>query len=427
MPLDLTTIRGQFPALRRQSELPNPAIFLDNPGGTQIAQASLDRMNAYLLQNNANHGGAFRTSQESDAVLEEAHAAMADFYHAARPEEIIFGNNMTTLTLYISRSIARTWKRGDEIVVTRLDHDANITPWVLAAQDRGVTVRWVDFHPEDGTLDLEEMRTALESKPRLVAVGYASNALGTINPVKKIVEMAHAAGALVYIDAVQYGAHGPIDVQDIGCDFMVSSSYKFFGPHAGILYGRYELLEELFAYKVRPASNSLPGKFETGTQNHEGIAGVLGAIEYLEWVGETFGADYAEKYADRYRGRALKLRQAMAAIRAYEFEISRAVLDILEETPGVTIYGLTDQRQLEERVPTFAFRLNSIHPRQVAEAFGKQNIYVWDGNYYALAITERLGLEASGGMVRVGPVHYNTLEEIEKFGQALSRIAEPKN
>ena len=422
MPLDLTTIRSQFPALRRQAELPNPSIFLDNPGGTQIAQASLDRMNAYLLQNNANHGGAFRTSQESDAVLEEAHAAMADFYHAARPEEIIFGNNMTTLTLYISRSIARTWKAGDEIVVTRLDHDANITPWVLAAQDRGINVRWVDFHPEDGTLDLEDMQKALEAKPRLVAFGYASNALGTINPVKQFVEMAHAAGALVYIDAVQYGAHGPIDVQDIGCDYLVSSSYKYFGPHAGILYGRYELLDELFAYKVRPATNSLPGKFETGTQNHEGIAGVLGAVEYLEWLGALFGQQYVAKYADRFQGRRLRLKQAMTALRAYEFEISRLLLEVLEETPGAQIYGLADPRRLEERVPTFSFNLKGWHPRRLAEKLAREGIYVWDGNYYALAVTERLGLEEGGGMVRVGPAHYNTLEEINRLGEVLGRV-----
>jgi cysteine desulfurase family protein (TIGR01976 family) len=423
MPLNLPAIRNQFPSLRLQAELDSPAIFLDNPGGTQIAQASLARINAYLVNNNANHGGGFRTSQASDAVLEEAHAAMADFYHAARPDEIIFGNNMTTLTLYISRSLARLWKRGDEIVVTRLDHDANITPWVLAAKDRGVKVRWVDFHPEDGTLNLEDLQKALEGKPRLLSVGYASNALGTINPVKKIVEMAHAAGTLVYIDAVQYGAHGPIDVQDLGCDFLVTSAYKFFGPHAGILYGRYELLNELFAYKVRPAPSSLPGKFETGTQNHEGIAGVLGALEYLEWIGESFGADFFEKYSGRYRGRALKLKQAMAAIRAYEFEISRAVLDVLQETPGVQLYGLADERRLEERVPTFSFTLKGWHPRAIAEELGMQDIYIWDGHYYAVSIVERLGLAASGGMVRVGPVHYNTIGEIEKFGDVLMNIA----
>jgi cysteine desulfurase family protein (TIGR01976 family) len=416
MPLDLNLIREKFPALKR------PAIFLDNPAGTQVPQAVIDRMTDYLRHHNANHGGAFSTSVESDAILDEAHAAVADFLNAARPEEIVFGPNMTSLTLHISRSIARTWSPGDEIVVTRLDHDANITPWVLAAQDRGVNVRWVDFHVEDGTLDLEDMRWALEGKPRLVAFGYASNALGTINPAAEIVEMARQAGATTYIDAVQYAPHGPIDVQALGCDFLVCSSYKFFGPHQGALYGRYELLDELMAYKVRPASDDPPGKFETGTQNHEGIAGVLGALEYLEWLGETFGGDYQEKYAGRFDGRKLRLKQAMVAIRAYEYEISRGLLDILLETPGVTLYGPSDERRLEGRVPTFSIRLGDIHPRRVAQLLADEGIFVWDGNYYALAVTERLGVEESGGMVRIGPVHYNTVEEIHRFGDALSKM-----
>ncbi|MEN4041108.1 MAG: cysteine desulfurase-like protein [Anaerolineaceae bacterium] len=419
MPLDLSIIRSQFPALQQHAGV----IFLDNPGGTQIARQSLERLTAYLTQHNANHGGAFATSQRSDAILDDAHAAMADFYNATRPAEIIFGNNMTTLTLHISRSIARTWNAGDTIVVTRLDHDANATPWVLAAQERGVTVRWVDFDIEDGTLKLDDYAATLETHPRLVAVGYASNALGTINPVKKLVQMAHAVGAQVYIDAVQYAAHGPIDVQDLGCDFLVSSAYKFFGTHAGILYGRYDLLDELFAYKVRPATDDLPGRFETGTQNHEGIAGVLGAIEYLAWVGQTFGQDYLEKYAGQFSGRRLHLKQAMSAIRAYEFELSRAVLDVLAEIRGVRLYGLDDARRLAERVPTFAFTLQGWRPRQVAQALARQKIYVWDGNYYAINVTERLGLEESGGMVRVGPVHYNTLEEIRRLGEALASIA----
>ncbi len=356
MPLDLALIRNQFPALQRSD------VFLDNPGGTQVAQPVLDRINAYLVDHNANHGGAFQTSRASDAVLDEAHAALADFYNAARPEEIVFGNNMTSLTFAISRSIARTWQPGDEIVVTRMDHDANISPWLLAAQDRGCTVRWVDFHPEDGTLDLESFQKALEGRPRLVAVGYASNALGTINPIARLVQMAHAAGAWVYVDAVQYAPHGPIDVQALDCDFLVSSSYKFFGPHAGALYGKSEHLEQLTAYKVRPAPNSLPGKFETGTQNHEGIAGMLGAIDYLEWVGVTFGQNAAEKYSGRYQGRRLHLKQAMSAIKAYEYELNRSLLEVLEETPGLTLYGLRDVRRLEERVPTFSFTLEEPPP-----------------------------------------------------------------
>jgi cysteine desulfurase family protein (TIGR01976 family) len=246
MSLDPQIVRRQFPSLDR------PAVFFDNPGGTQIAKHSLDRLNRYLIECNANHEGAFATSIASDAVLDEAHQAMADFYNAASPQEIVFGNNMTSLTLHISRSISREWKPGDEIVVTRLDHDANVTPWVLAAQDRGVKVIWVDFDVEDGTLKLDELQKALERKPRLLAVGYASNSLGTINPVEKIVRMAHDAGAQVYIDAVQYAPHGPIDVQKLDCDFLVSSAYKFFGTHAGILYGKSDLLEGLFAYKVRP-------------------------------------------------------------------------------------------------------------------------------------------------------------------------------
>jgi cysteine desulfurase family protein (TIGR01976 family) len=422
MPLNPSTIRSQFPALRQQAEQAHPAIFFDNPGGTQIAQQSLDRVTQYLTQHNANHGGAFRTSQESDAILEDAHAAMADFYNAASPEEVIFGNNMTTLTLYISRSISRDWKAGDTIVVTRLDHDANVTPWVLAAQDRGVTVRWVDFDVEDGTLRLDDFAAAMETKPKLVAVGYASNALGTINPVKQLIDMAHTVGAQVYIDAVQYAAHGPIDVQALGCDYLVSSSYKFFGPHAGILYGRQERLNELFAYKVRPASNDLPGRYETGTQNHEGIAGVLGAVEYLEWVGQNFGQEYASQYSQRFSGRKLALKQAMSAIQAYELEISRAVLGVLEGIPGLQIRGLADLERLDERVPTFSFTREGWEPRWLAEQLAARDIYVWDGNYYAINVTERLGVEDRGGMLRVGPVHYNTIDEVAHLKDALGGL-----
>jgi cysteine desulfurase family protein (TIGR01976 family) len=417
MALDVDLIRAQFPALKK------PAVFLDNPGGTQISQPALERINHYLLEHNANHGGAFTTSRESDAVLDQAHQAVADFVNARRAEEIVFGANMTTLTFYISRSLANWLQPGDEIVVTRLDHDANITPWVMVAEDRGCTVRRVDFNPEDGTLNLEDMRAALKRGPKLLAVGYASNALGTINPLDKIIPMAKEAGAWVYIDAVQYAPHGPIDVQALGCDFLVFSAYKMFGPHLGALYGRYDLLEKLKAYKVRPAPDDPPGKFETGTQNHEGIAGTLGALEYLEWVGTTFGGHYADKYAEGYSGRALHLKQAMAAIRAYEYEISRALLEVLEATPGLTLYGPKDVRKLEGRVPTFSFTLGGLSPRQVAQALGEAGFYLWDGNYYALAVTERLEVEDSGGMVRVGPVHYNTLEEIHRFGEALGSIA----
>ena len=415
MTLNSKLVRQQFPALDRS------AIFFDNPGGTQIARQSLERINRYLIECNANHEGAFATSIASDAVLDEAHRAMADFYNASSPEEIVFGNNMTSLTLHISRSISREWKTGDEIVVTRLDHDANVTPWVLAAQDRGVKVNWVDFDVEDGTLKLDDLQKALERKPRLLAVGYASNSLGTINPVEKITEMAHDAGTMVYIDAVQYAPHGPIDVRKLDCDFLVSSAYKFFGTHSGILYGKRDLLENLFAYKVRPATNKLPGKFETGTQNHEGIAGVLGAIEYFEWVGKEFGCEHAEELS-MYEGRRLELKKGMTAIHTYELELGRALLSALGSIPGLHIYGLTDENRLHDRVATFSFRLEGMHPRLVAEKLAHEGIYVWDGNYYALNVSERLRVEESGGMVRVGAAHYNTLEEVERLKEVLMKI-----
>ncbi|MBK7452070.1 MAG: cysteine desulfurase-like protein [Anaerolineales bacterium] len=418
MSLNLDVIRQQFPSLNRN------AIFFDNPGGTQIAKQSIDRITKYLIESNANHEGAFATSIASDAVLDEAHQAMADFYNAPSAKEIVFGNNMTTLTLHLSRSISRDWKAGDEIVLTRLDHDANVTPWVLAAQDKGVKVNWVDFDVEDGTLNMESMQKALDRKPKLVAVGYASNSLGTVNPIEKITKMAHDAGALVYVDAVQYAVHGPMDVQKIGCDFLIASSYKFFGPHAGILYGKRELLEKLVAYKVRPATNELPGKFETGTQNHEGIAGILGAIEYFEWLGKEFGGQYASDLSKQgYSGRKLLLKQAMTAVHAYEFELSRALLSALEAVPNIRIFGNTDARRLDERIATFSFRIGDMNPRAVAEKLAAENIYVWDGNYYAINVSERLGVEDKGGMVRVGAVHYNTVDEVTKLGEALKKIA----
>ena len=416
MLLDASQVRAQFPALE------NNTVFLDNPGGTQVAQSTLDRVKHYLIETNANRAGAFATSQASDLVIDGARSVCADFLTASRSEEIVFGPNMTSLTLNISRSIGRRLNPGDEIIVTRLDHDANVTPWVLVAQDNGCQVRYIDFHLEDGTLNMEQLQEALETKPKLVAIGYASNALGTINPVKKITEMAHDVGALVFVDAVQYAPHGPIDVQDLGCDFLVISAYKFFGTHVGVLYGRYDLLEELTAYKVRPAPQVPPGKFETGTGNFEGYAGVLGALEYFEWLGNKFGDPNNQELPGKYSGRTLIFKHAMASIQNYEYDLSRALLEILEETPGVTVYGLRDINRLEERVPTFAFTLDKFAPRHVAEELGKRNIHVWDGNYYAISVTESLGIEEAGGMVRVGPVHYNTIDEIQRFGEVLGEI-----
>ena len=409
MMLNSELIRAHFPALA------SGAIFFDNPGGTQVAQEVLQRMQHHLQYTNANNGGAFYTSIASDATVYEARQAVADFLHASRAEEIIFGQNMTSLTMHISRSLARTLKPGDELVVTHMDHDANIAPWLLIAEDRGCHVRWVDIHTEDCTLDMAELERQITPRTRIVAIGYASNAVGTVNDVKRAVQLAHDVGALCFVDAVQYAPHKPIDVQELDCDFLACSAYKFFGPHIGILYGKYELLDQLMAYKVRPADNIPPYKFETGTQSFESIAGTLGAMEYLAWVGTTFGQQFAHCYEGRFHGRALALKQAMTAIEDYELGLNKALLQGLSSIAGLHIRGITDAARMHERVPTFAFTLEGWQPRAVAEALAKERIYVWDGNYYALAIMQRLELDENSGLVRVGLAHLNTSEEIDKM------------
>lgn len=419
MSLNSDLVREQFPSLKRAD------VFFDNPGGTQIARQSLERIQRYLLECNANHEGAFRTSRESDAVLQDARQAMADFLNAASADEIVFGNNMTTITFNMARALSKRLSPGDEIVVTRLDHDANISPWLLTAEDRGCKITWVDFDVEDGTLKVDEFARAMERRPKIAAFGLASNALGTINPVRQLTQMARQAGATVYIDAVQYAPHGPIDVQQLGCDFLVCSSYKFFGPHAAALYGRLDLLRELQPYKVRPATNQAPNKFETGTQNHEGIAGILGAIEYFDWLGGQQGetGDWRES---GFSGRKLSLKKAMTAIRSYEFDMSRALIEAIESVPGTRVYGITDAKRLEQRVPTVSFTMEGITPRRLAERLAEAGLYTWDGNYYALAVTERLGLEDRGGMLRVGAVHYNTLGEVQRLRDALHKISKSR-
>jgi len=414
--VDVKLIREQFAALDKD------CIYFDNPGGTQISRRSLSRMRAYMVDSNANHGGVFRTSQVSDGLVLQARQAMADFLNAARPEEIVFGPNMTTLTFNMSRALVRTFKPGDVLIVTQLDHDANIAPWEQAAEDKGCQILRVGFHPEDCTLDMESFEACLERKPRLVAFGYASNAVGTINPVAAMTEKANAAGALVYIDAVQYAPHGPIDVQALGCDFLVCSAYKFFGPHVGVLYGRYDLLDGLRAYKVRPAPAEPPGKFETGTGNFEGVAGLLGAVEYLEWVGSSFGKTQGELPAGATPDRRSVLKEAMGAIRSHERGLSQELIKTLQRINGLKVYGITDPEGFDQRVPTFSFTLEGYAPREVATHLANNDIYAWDGNYYAPAVTERLGLEDRGGMVRVGLVHYNTMEEIAWLGEVLAGI-----
>jgi len=408
--LDLSFVRSQFPALALMDG-GRPAVYFDGPGGTQVPQRVIDAMSSYLVYMNANHGGAFRTSRESDALLAAAHAAMADLLNAADPHEITFGANMTTLTFAFSRAIARDLKPGDEIIVTRLDHDANRAPW-LALAEQGIVVREADFNPADCTLRLDDLAALLSPRTKLVAVGYASNAVGTINPIARIAEMVHAVGARLWVDAVHYVPHGPVDVQALGCDYLVCSPYKFFGPHSGVVWGRLELLEQLRAYKVRPAGNRPPDKFETGTQAHEAQAGVLAAVEYLAELGKACAAHVSGDFA-RYTGRRQALKQAMTAVQAYERGLFEHFVAGLLAIPGLSFYGIRDFSAFDRRTPTAAFRLAGRHPDEVAEHLARRGVYVWSGNFYAVAVTERLGLEETGGVVRAGLAHYNTLEEVD--------------
>ena len=414
MTYDITEIRSHFPSLQ------SSAIFFDNPGGTQVCQEVIDAVSEYYRSANANTHGAFATSQRSDAIIAQARDAFVDFLNAHSPNEIVFGPNMTTLTFNLSRALGRQLNAGDEIIVTHLDHDADISPW-LALEERGAIIKWVDIHADDCTLDMAEFEKHLSPQTKIVAVGGASNAVGTLNDLKTIIGLAHMAGAIAFVDAVHLAPHAPIDVQDLDCDLLACSAYKFYGPHLGVLYGNYDLLEQLRAYKVRPADNQPPHKFETGTQNHEGIAGALAAVNYLAALGEKYGAPFAAQFKP-FNGRCLSFKVALAAIKQYEKELFIRLMRGLREIPGVTIYGITDFARFDYRTPTVAFTLDGKTPRAVAEYLGHENIYVWDGNYYALALMERLGLEDHGGAVRVGLAHYNTMEEVERFLAVLKKI-----
>lgn len=409
--LNPAMLRPLFPALQREID-GVPATYFDGPGGTQAPETVIEAMSGYLRRGSSNLGGPFATSEETDAVADAARHAMADLLKARRPEEIVFGQNMTSLTFSASRAIAQSWQPGDEIIVTRLDHDANISPWLRAAEDHGVTVRWLDFRPEDCTLQLAALSEMLNERTRLVAVNYASNAVGTISDVGRVAALAHEVGALVYVDAVHYAPHGVIDVQALDCDFLACSVYKFFGPHTGVLYGKYELLDRLRAYKVRPASDLPPGKWETGTQSFESLAGVTAAVDYLAELGGAGGS------------RRERLVRGMRAVAHHEAGLSEQFLREAVTVPGLRVYGIVDIERLSERTPTFAVRLDGYTPEALAATLGRLGFFVWHGHYYAVAVMERLGTLAGGGLVRIGFVHYNTSEEIGRLFATLRRLAD---
>jgi cysteine desulfurase family protein (TIGR01976 family) len=409
--LDLHTVRARFPSLA-QTVNGYPAAFLDGPGGTQVPQRVIDAITEYLRRDNANTGGAYATSRHTDAMIAGARAAMADFLHCGA-DEVVFGPNMTSLTFAISRAIGRDLGPGDEILVTRLDHDANVSPW-LALAERGVTIRWAEIREQDCTLDMIDLAGKIGPKTKLVAVGYASNAVGTINPVKEIVRLAHAAGALAYIDAVHYAPHGLIDVAALDCDFLACSTYKFFGPHMGVLYGKREHLQRLKPYKVRPNTNASPNCWEWGTLNHECIAGIAACVEYFDELGRRMNPAATTRRA--------AIVNAYEAIHQHERGLIQCVVRGLTTIPGLKFYGITDPARFDERCSTFAIRIEGHAPVELASKLGDRGLFTWDGNYYALNLTEQLDVERYGGFLRIGLVHYNTVEEVDRLLEALREI-----
>lgn len=413
-------IRAAFPALSISDE-GRPRVYFDNPAGTQVPQVVIDRTVEALKAKNANLGGFFVTTREATAMVDEAHAAMADFYNASSPDEIVFGQNMTSLTLHMSRCLAKGLRAGDEIVLSRMDHDANVGPWLLMAEDVGMKVKWIDFDPEACEFPEDALDKALTDRTRLLAVGLASNCTGTINDVKAMAAKARSAGALVYVDAVQYAPHCAIDVQALGADFLVSSAYKWFGPHQGILWGRAEVLRQTFPYKVRPAGDDIPHRFETGTLSHEGMAGCLGAIEYLAQIGEEVAENrHRATYAGMSR-RGAAIHAAFDALTEWEHLLCRRLIDGLSEFKGLGIHGITSANAMHRRVPTVSFSLPGHRPADLAQAFAKENIFVWSGHNYAVEPVTRMGLMDKGGVLRIGLAHYNTPEEVDALLASLRR------
>lgn len=407
MQYDVYSVRSQFPALARIHGKA-PLAFLDNPAGTQVSQSVVDRMTVAMIGANANLGGFFSTSVDAEALVAAAHQAAATFVNARHPSEVFFGQNMTTLTFAMSRSIGASWKAGDEIILSRMDHDANISPWLLLAEDRGLVVRWLEFSPDTFEFDLDDLRRLITSRTKLVAVCYASNITGTINDVAAIASIAHAAGALVYVDAVQYAPHGLIDVQAIECDFLVCSAYKFFGPHCGLFWGRRELLQSLRAYKVRPAAEELPWRFTTGTSSREALAGVHAAIDYIASL---------SRYEDRCTA-AATLRDRLAAgfsvMKAHDDKLTLRLIEGLRSMNRVRVLGISDPAAIDRRVSTVSFFVEDGLADDITRSMAGSGLQVWSGDNYGVEPYRQLGLFDQGCGVRVGPVHYNTAEEVDR-------------
>ncbi|WP_447400668.1 cysteine desulfurase-like protein [Vibrio harveyi] len=408
MNFNLNQIREQFPALA-QYHNDRPVTFFDGPGGSQVPQSVLDSMVSYLGHFNSNLGGHYFSSQATVDVMQSARESAQALLNAPSSGNIVFGANMTSLTFQLSRAISRDWKEGDEIIVSALDHYSNVSSWQQAVEDKGVIVHQVRINEHDCTLDLEHLQSLLSEKTRLVAVTYASNTTGSIVDIHQVVELAHRIGAQVYVDAVHYAPHHLVDVQAIGCDFLACSAYKFFGPHVGIAYIADQWLHSIKPYKVEPATNIGPGRFETGTQSFEGLAGVTAAIEYLAQFGDE-GASLRQR-----------LEQSYALYNQHEQQLSAHFLQRLSALDGVNLFGINDESS-QLRTPTFALTFDKYAPEFIAKTLGEHNICVWNGHFYALGLVRQLGLEESGGVVRIGCMHYNTTAEIDMLFDVLESI-----
>lgn len=407
----IEAVRGRFPALAL-SDAGKRRIYLDNPAGTQVPKTVADAVAHCLLNTNANLGGFFPTTILAENIVVDAHVAMADFLGAESHEEIVVGANMTTLTYHMARTLGRRWGQGDEIIVTRMDHEGNVSPWLQLAEDKGITVRFLPFDATSWQIEESALAELLGPRTRLLALNYASNLTGSINRVKSLTKLAKDAGALVYVDAVQYAPHGLIDVRDIGCDFLVCSSYKFFGPHLGVLWGRRDLIETLEPYKCRCSSNALPERFELGTPQIELLAGLTGAVDYFGTLGEIMGEG-----ASRRAG----ITAAFAASTAYEMPLARKLIDGLLAIDGVTIHGITDPARMIERVPTVSFTVGGMSPEEIVRPMSDENIFVWSGHNYAWESVHQLGISPERGVVRIGIAHYNTEAEIVETVDSVAR------
>jgi cysteine desulfurase family protein (TIGR01976 family) len=392
-------------------------LFADSPGGSQVPDTVIEAMANYLHHSNANTHGTFVTSEETDRLIEAARRAGADFL-GCDPDEIVFGPNATSLLFSFSRSITRTLRPGDEIVVTHLDHDANVAPWLLVAEDTGATIRYAGIHEADVTLDLDSLDVVLGPRTKVVAFTLASNAVGAITPAAEVVRCVRAKTetALVVADGVHLAQHRLIDARAIGADIVVTSPYKFFGPHMGMAFGRREVLAALKPYKVRPATDEVPGRWETGTLNHEGLAGVVAAVEYLADIGNAFGPPPGPT-------RRAALTAGFSAIHAHETVMAERFLNGLADLPHVRLWGIEHPARLDERTPTFAIRVGEQHPLETAKLLGERGIFVWDGHYYAVEVMQALGLLETGGAVRIGFCHYNTPGEVDRVLAELATLA----